>query len=272
MSFFSRLLGFGAKGSLSSFGKAYELVARDQVAKATHRFRFALETPETVLGLPVGHHLEVRLPGGSGLGRPYTPVTGDAQLGHFDLVVKVYPNGQVGNYLDSLKVGDKAEIAGPFGEITYKGPGTFEIENPFANPKKRTVQCSSVGMIAGGTGIAPMYQIARHAASQAEDPLEMSLLYASRSPEDVMLQDELSSLSSECSRFKVDFSVDKVEDGKTWSGPVGRVSSEMLTEAFGKLPQKPEMLFICGPGGFHEAVKEILTEELNYPHDAIFEF
>ncbi|CAK0882102.1 unnamed protein product [Prorocentrum cordatum] len=93
-------------GSLSSLGRT-----------------FALETPDAVLGLPVGHHLSVRLPGGEGISRPYTPTTGDETKGSFDLVVKVYPNGIVSQYLNSVEVGDSVEISGPQGEITYKEPG-----------------------------------------------------------------------------------------------------------------------------------------------------
>lgn len=209
MGFLGRLLGWGgARGSLSSFGKSYKLVAREPVARNTHRFTFALESPEAVLGLPVGHHLEVRLPGGEGVSRAYTPVTGDRQRGSFDLVVKVYPRGRVSQYLDSLKVGDSAEVAGPRGEIAYRGGGAFEIESPFDG--KRTVQCSGLGMIAGGTGITPMFQIAEHSASLDGDTLDMSLLFANRTPEEAMLCGELGALAAACPRLRVAYSVDEV--------------------------------------------------------------
>jgi len=254
-------------------GKAYELVARQQVARHTHRFKFALESPDAILGLPVGHHLEVRLKGGEGISRAYTPVTGDETKGSFDLVVKVYPQGQVSQYLDSLAVGDKAEIAGPQGELTYKGNGAFEIEDPF-DSSKRTVNCAGVGMIAGGTGITPMYQIASYAAAQSGDSLEMSLLFANLTPDDVMMRPELDQLAETCPRFRVAYTVDKVPeaDESSWQGLRGRISAPMLEEALGRLPTRPELVCICGPPGFHQAARTLLCEELGYPSDAVFEF
>jgi len=274
MGLFSRLLGGlgGSRGSLSSLGKAYKLVARTPVARNTHRFTFALESPEAVLGLPVGHHLEVRLPGGDGLSRAYTPVTGDRRKGSFDLVVKVYPGGRLGEYLDSLKVGDSAEVAGPQGELTYRGAGAFEIEDAF-DGGKRAVQCSGLGMVAGGTGVTPMFQIAEHSAAAAEDRLQMSLLFANRTPEDVMLKEELDALAAACPRFRVAYSVDEVPAGApSWPGSTGRVSAALLEEALGRLPARPELVCVCGPPGFHRAVKKLLTEDLGYDSDAVFEF
>lgn len=274
MGLFSRLLGgWSSRGSLSSMGKSYKLAARSPVARNTHRFTFALESPDAVLGLPVGHHLEVRLPGSGGVSRAYTPVSDDRTKGSFDLVVKVYPGGQLSQYLDSLQVGDTAEIAGPQGEITYKGGGVFEITDPFAGTTRK-VQCSGVGMVAGGTGITPMLQIAAHSASLPDDQLNLSLLFANRTPEDVMLREELDSLAAACPRFQALYTVDEVPAGaQPWSGRTGRVSSTLLAEALGRLPAgRPEMVCVCGPPGFHRAVKSMLVEELKYSPDEIFEF
>eukprot|EP00929_Paragymnodinium_shiwhaense_P105514 TRINITY_DN70574_c0_g1_i1.p1 TRINITY_DN70574_c0_g1~~TRINITY_DN70574_c0_g1_i1.p1 ORF type:complete len:270 (-),score=45.55 TRINITY_DN70574_c0_g1_i1:4-813(-) len=269
MGFFSKLFSFGSKGSLSSFGKAYTLTTRTPIARNTHRFTFALETPEAVLGLPVGHHLEVRLPNSGGVSRAYTPTTGDATKGSFDLVVKVYPDGQVTPYLDSLKVGDTAEIAGPSGEITYKGAGSFEIEDPFEG-SKRLVQCDSVGMIAGGTGITPMYQIAAYSAAAEADKMEMSLLFCNREPDDVMLQSELDGLAADCGRFRVTYAVDSA--GASWDHETGQISKPLIETAMAKLAKRPDLMCICGPPGFHRAAKAILMDELGYSRNDIFEF
>merc|ERR1719277_216518 len=193
---------------------------------------FALESPDAVLGLPVGHHLSVKLPGGEGISRPYTPVTGDETKGSFDLVVKVYPKGLVSQYLDTVKVGDSVEISGPQGEITYQGSGAFEIDDPFDGTKS-TVNCGGLCMVAGGTGITPMYQIATHSADSPGDELQMSLLFANRTPEDVMLRAELDDLSARCPRFRAAYSVDSMPEDAADRGVFskGQVSSEMLTDA-----------------------------------------
>merc|ERR1712085_70030 len=103
----------------------------------------------------------------------------------------------------------------------------------------------------------------------------MSLLFANRTPEDVMLKEELDALATASSRFRVDYTVDQVPDGSaaTWEGKTGVVSAEKIRDAFDRLPGgRPELVCVCGPMGFNKAVKTALTEELKYSSDEIFEF
>lgn len=257
-------------GSLSSFGKPYELMAREQIARDTYRFRFALETRSTLLGLPVGHHVELRLPGGSGESRPYTPVTDNDTKGSFDLAVKLYPKGKASQYLDSLKVGDTVDIAGPKGETTYKGSGKFQIENPWDNSTKE-LQCSRIAMVAGGSGITPLYQIAAYVMRHSE-PLEVSLLFANRTPQDVMLKEELDALAAKNAAFHVTYAVDTdMYYPGEFPRHVGEISAEMVADALKQLPMEPDLVFTCGPSGFQSRVKDILGE-LGITEDLVVEF
>jgi cytochrome-b5 reductase len=74
--------------------------------------------------------------------RPYTPISRADHKGFFDLLVKSYPEGRVSKYFLSLNPGDNAWMKGPLPKMQYK-----------PNMKKH------IGMIAGGTGIAPMFQV-----------------------------------------------------------------------------------------------------------------
>lgn len=69
----------------------FKLVKREEVSHDTRRFRFELQSPQHVLGLPVGNHmyLSARIDGEL-VRRPYTPVTSDDELGYFELVIKVH--------------------------------------------------------------------------------------------------------------------------------------------------------------------------------------
>jgi len=109
----------------------------------TRIFRFALQ-PKQKLGLPVASCLVTRTQGADGkpVIRPYTPITKEDTLGYFDLLVKVYPEGIMSKHIDELKPGDSLEIKGPIPKFPYT-----------ANMKKE------IGMVAGGTGITPMYQV-----------------------------------------------------------------------------------------------------------------
>ena len=69
--------------------------------------------------------------------RPYTPTSSDEDLGHMDLVVKIYPanthpkfpeGGKMTQYLESLAIGDTIDVRGPSGHLVYKGRGVFDIK------------------------------------------------------------------------------------------------------------------------------------------------
>jgi len=49
----------------------------------------------------------------------------------------------------------------------------------------------AVGMVAGGTGITPMYQVIVKILSDPADVTEIRLVFGNRSPQDILLHDEL---------------------------------------------------------------------------------
>lgn len=64
--------------------------------------------------------------------RAYTPTSSDDDLGHFDLVIKVYKagvhprfpdGGKMSQYLEGMRVGDDLEVKGPVGHMHYTGNG-----------------------------------------------------------------------------------------------------------------------------------------------------
>ena len=73
-----------------------------------------------------------------------------------------------------MKVGDSVEFKGPFKKFEYT-----------ANMKKY------IGMVAGGSGITPMLQLIEKILSNPRDNTEVRLIFANRSPDDVLLKDRL---------------------------------------------------------------------------------
>jgi ferredoxin-NADP reductase len=91
--------------------------------------------------------------------RKYTPVSHVNEKGVVAFVIKIYrkcaefPNGgKMSQALETLNVGDKVKMEGPKGLLNYHGDGNFLIKN---NPVKKT----KIGLVAGGTGITPIYQL-----------------------------------------------------------------------------------------------------------------
>ncbi len=85
-----------------------------------------------------------------------------------DLLVKVYfrnvhpqfpEGGKMTNYLQELQLGQHINIRGPFGKLSYFGDGNFKILKKFKPLTFLEKKYTKVGMIAGGSGITPFYQV-----------------------------------------------------------------------------------------------------------------
>ena len=59
-----------------------------------------------------------------------------------------------------LEIGDEMEVKGPIGHVTYNGRGNFNIHS-------KDVKLNEVGLICGGTGITPAYQIIKAITKEA---------------------------------------------------------------------------------------------------------
>ena len=179
---------------------ALKLIEKIELSHDTRLFRFALPSQEHCLGLPIGQHiyLSARI-NGSLVVRPYTPTTSDEDLGHMDLVVKIYPanthpkfpdGGKMTQYLEAMNIGDSIDVRGPSGLLVYKGRGVFDIKEDKKGASKE-VQVKQVSMIAGGTGITPMLQLVRAVFRDPEDKTNLNLLFANQTEEDILLRNEL---------------------------------------------------------------------------------
>lgn len=92
--------------------------------------------------------------------------------------------GKMSQLLDSLEIGDTIDVKGPVGEIVYLEPGQFLIKG-----KPRIA--SRLAMLAGGTGITPMYQVLKAVLNNPDDDTVCSLVYANQTEEDILLREEV---------------------------------------------------------------------------------
>jgi len=246
---------FGPRVALDPKRKvSLELIEREELTKDVRRFRFALPSKSHVLGLPIGKHIMLSFTDGEGkmVGRTYTPVTSDDEIGYVDFVIKVYfkgvhpkfPNGgKMSQYLDNMKIGDRIDALGPKGNMTYLGKGRFELRHGRENKEIRAAV--NIGMIAGGTGVTPMLQLVRAALKDASDKTTFSLLFANQSEADIMLRDELDSMAAGSGgRFKVWYTVDRAPPN--WKYSEGFISADMMKN---HLPDHSpgNMILVCGP-------------------------
>ena len=58
-------------------------------------------------------------------------------------------------------------------------------------------------MLAGGTGVTPMYQVANAILKNPADKTQITLLFANVSADDILIEDELTNLQALSPQFKV---------------------------------------------------------------------
>lgn len=227
------------------------LIKKVKLSHDVFMFRFGLQTPDTVLGLPIGQHISFKFNDDNGklVQRSYTPTSCDLDVGHVDFVIKVYhknvhpkyPNGgKMSQYLNDLKIGDRALLKGPKGSITYHGRGMFDIKKlgeVYSPP-----QVKRVGFVAGGTGITPVLQVMRAMLRDPNDHTEIFLIYANQTEEDILLREELEKIPQD--RLHIWYTLDRPPIN--WKYGSGFVDTAMCRE---HLPPcgAGTHIFCCGP-------------------------
>jgi cytochrome-b5 reductase len=134
-----------------------------------------------------------------------------------------------------LKTGDKLEVKGPFVKIQYS-----------PNWKK------NVGMLAGGTGITPMFQIIKEALENPADKTNYTLVFANISEEDILLKHELDQLAAAHSNFKVHYVLEKPPAG--WTGSVGYITADTIKQFMPAASDAESIVLVCGPPPMMKAI------------------
>ncbi|KAF9365909.1 hypothetical protein BGX34_007593 [Mortierella sp. NVP85] len=239
------------------------LVEKIHLTHNTRLFRFAFGQPNQLLGLPLGNHVFLRVKtNDSTYVRAYTPTSLPDRQGHLDLVVKVYfkntdprfpDGGVVSQYLDNMSIGDSIALKGPIGSFTYNGQGQY------AHSSGRKGKCRKIGMICGGTGITPMYQIMQSVlVDKAQDATKLSLIFGNRTEDDILMRQDIedtgNALGSD--RFHL-WHVLSEETPEDWKFGKGYVNKDHIKEhLFPKDSSAPDadeddlssrIVLLCGP-------------------------
>ncbi|CAL9171474.1 unnamed protein product [Musa hybrid cultivar] len=228
-----------------------KLVAKKTISHDVRLFKFALPSADQVLGLPIGKHIFLCATiDGKLCMRPYTPTSSVDEVGHFELLIKVYfkgenskfPNGGLmSQHLESLTLGSTLDIKGPVGHIEYNGRGNFVV-----NGKPRFAK--RLAMIAGGTGITPVYQVIQAVLRDPEDRTEMHLVYANRSEDDILLWDELDGWARDHpEQFKVWYVINEAKRGEEWRYSTGFVTESILRDHIPMGGSDDTLALSCGP-------------------------
>ncbi|KAI8867312.1 ferredoxin reductase-like protein [Ramicandelaber brevisporus] len=178
-----------------------------------------------------------------------------------ELLIKRYRASTVARYTHTLRPGDDIELRGPV--LTIRDPSEPGDDNS-AKPPRR-----SIGMVAGGTGITPMYRLIKHHLEERDDinrnDVRFSLIYAARTPEDLVLYDELVDLARKHpQRLNVTSVVEQQgSDASTMTESyIGRVDSTMISKHL-PAPSRDTAILVSGPDGMINAVAGPLGRNLS---------
>ena len=169
-------------------------------------------------------------------------------------------------HLHSMQVNDRLSFKGPLPKYPWE-----------ANKHDH------IGLIAGGTGITPMFQLARQIFKNPEDKTKVTLVFGNVTEDDILLKKELQDLENTYpQRFKAFYVLDNPPQG--WTGGKGFITKDLLKTVLPEPKEGNIKLFVCGPPGLYTAIsgnkispkdQGELTgalKELGYDKEQVFKF
>lgn len=170
--------------------------------------------------------------------RPYTPVSTNAMVGEFELMVKIYPEGNLSQHMDKMKVGDEME----FKHIKFN----VKKQYPFGVDK--------VDMLVGGTGVTPMVQALHAVLGNEDDTTKVSMLYGSQRSDQILCEEILAEWQKEYpDRLEVTHVMSNEPESSDWKGERGFITADLIRKHFGA-PGSNVNIFVCGPPPMYNAL------------------
>ncbi|KAI5149228.1 cytochrome-b5 reductase [Enteropsectra breve] len=167
----------------------------------------------------------------NGCVRPYTPIRTFSN--GFELLIKIYKDGVMTQWLSRKKVGDTILI------------NAYITTKPFLNNEHVNIL-----MVAGGTGITPMYQILQHAFSCNKNISKFTLLNFNKTENDILLKEELIGFPNVDTRFIL------TRDQNIQDNKLSAVKEADVKDFIVKHIEKNsyDYIYVCGPAGFMEMI------------------
>jgi ferredoxin-NADP reductase len=156
--------------------------------------------------------------------------------GEIEFLIKVDSHGRWGTHFETPARGGRLSLRGPFGSFTFP-----------KHPRER-----SFLFIAGGTGIAPLRSMIRHAVC-ARVPGTLRLMYSARTPADFAYRAELRGMAR---RGEIELALTATREvPERWRGGAGRIAAAVLAPWV----DNPDVrCFVCGPAAMAKDVPIML--------------
>ena len=135
-------------------------------------------------------------------------------------------------------------------------------------------------MVAGGTGVTPMLQIANCVTNNPDDGSRVAILLFNSTMDDVMMQERLDQLAGASEQVSMSFFVGSAEEEELAEQQGGLISSTMSISSIRRCTQEElvkgifdalgldgeeeksqVMVCMCGPDGFVKKAKLLLKDQ-----------
>ena len=226
----------------------YTVLQNQKVSHDSHILRVGLPEGRDILGLDplLPTCISVTYEHGTDeqgnpkpLAKSYSPISHPSTRDYFDLLVKAYPprpGGGVGAFLCGLTAGD-----------TF--PGKLKKERTMHGRASVLGRWKQVGLVAGGTGIAPLFQIMTLLLKN--DTNQIRVLSINHSVEDILMKKELDDLAEQYKdRLTVTYSLTRDRPSPESAMEAGRGSVEMVKRALPDPSADDVMIMVCGRDEF----------------------
>jgi propane monooxygenase reductase component len=221
-----------------------EVAANEPVTHDLRRLVLRLIEPAELRFFP-GQYVDIAVPGTSAsrsfsmANIPASPAGASGAAGsaaELEFVIKVYPDGLFSHFLDArLAVGDRLELAGPFGVFTLR-----ESED------------TPLIFVGGGAGMAPILSLLRSMAQRGiQRPA--TYYYGARRRRDLCFEAELRALEEALPGFRYLPALSEPGDDDGWDGEAGLITDVVrrheadLTSAHAYVRGPPPMVEAAVP-------------------------
>jgi propane monooxygenase reductase component len=224
-----------------------EVAANDPVTHDMRRLVLRLMEPREIKFFP-GQYVDITIPGTEETRSFSMANTTCREDGLLEFVIKIYPDGRFSHFLDTgLAVGDRLDIAGPFGVFTLR-----DGDNDLL-------------FVGGGAGMAPILSLLR---SMRERGIQRNATYyyGARRRHDLCFEDELRDLEQSLPGFRYVPALSEPAAEDAWDGEVGLITDVVKRQAGGL---GGVHAYVCGPPPMVEAAVPMLGE-LGVPEKHVY--
>jgi len=217
------------------------LLERTQVSPTSSVLRFGLPDETKPLNLSTcacilaGAEID-----GENVVRPYTPISTNAQVGSFDLLVKNY--------------GKEAKMSRHMCEVIKPGE-TIQFKHIEFNVKTQApFPDDEILMLVGGTGVTPMIQALHAVLGSDSDKPKVTMMYGSRESKDILGKELLDKWAKEHpDQFKLFHILSHEPEDSEWTGKRGYIDKDLIASNFPGPEAKNTRIFVCGPPPMYDA-------------------